>query len=441
MPPINAFTRRQALQASAAVAAATAACRTSAAPPLPSTAASLLAPDYAIAAAIPSSAYYVHDPGMVVLPSGNILVAAPIRRRHEAEVPGEGPYPQSTSILLTRSDDRGATWAALPSLPTYRDATPFVHGGAVYLLIPDYAESQILLMRSDDEGQSWSPPTTLFQEPLWNCQTAVAVRGNRLYWAMTSYPGGNSLKALSADLTADLLDPTSWRLSPPCDLPAIPPSLKYAGKTPHDQQWRRSWNADTWLEPNVVNVNDRLRVLVRIVTGNFSTTNLAAVCEIDDRNGALEVSFCQFHALPGGQCKFFIMYDQVSQMFWMLSNIPTDSHDLYDRGQQLVDAGFVAGPGNERRILALHYGVDALNWFPAGIVAMWPSPLQAFMYPSAVIDGDDLAFVSRTSRQAPNQHDADAVTFHRIKNFRALAIDLRPTLNLESERASTDPSP
>jgi len=128
--------------------------------------------------------------------------------------------------------------------------------------------------------------------------------------------------------------------------------------------------------------------------------------------------------LPGGQCKFFILYDDRSKLFWMLSNIPTDSQDLYNRKKELIESGFVAGPGNERRILVLHYGRDGLNWFPAGVVALWSSPLQAFMYPSAAIDGDDLVFISRTSRYAPNQHDADLATFHRIQDFRSLAVDL-----------------
>lgn len=137
------------------------------------------------------------------------------------------------------------------------------------------------------------------------------------------------------------------------------------------------------------------------------------------------MKFSQFHPMPGGQCKFMIVYDEKSQLFWMLSNTPTDSHDLWDRGRKMAETGFVAGPGNERRILTLHYSLDALNWFPAGIAAMWNNPLQAFMYPSAVIDGDDLAFISRTSRSAPNQHDADIVTFHRVKDFRSLAVNLR----------------
>ena len=106
-----------------------------------------LASDFTIAARIPTPDFYIHDPGMTVLPSGRIFVAAPIRRRREAEIPSEGPGPQATSVLLARGDDRGDSWESLPTLSEYRDATPFVHGGVLYLLIPHYAEGQLLLMR------------------------------------------------------------------------------------------------------------------------------------------------------------------------------------------------------------------------------------------------------------------------------------------------------
>ena len=110
----------------------------------------------------------------------------------------------------------------------------------------------------------------------------------------------------------------------------------------------------------------------------------------------------------------------------MLSNMPTDSQGFFVDRQRMLDVGAHGGPGNERRILMLYYSRDALNWFTAGCAAMLPSPIQAFMYPSGAIDGNDIVFISRSSIEAQNQHDADVVTFHRIKNFRSLAMDLVP---------------
>jgi len=76
----------------------------------------------------------------------------------------------------------------------------------------------------------------------------------------------------------------------------------------------------------------------------------------------------------------------------------------------------------------LWYACDALNWFPAGCIAIAEKLTQSFMYPSIVIDGDDLAIISRTSLHAIDQHDADLVTFHRVCDFRSLAMDIWPVV-------------
>lgn len=76
----------------------------------------------------------------------------------------------------------------------------------------------------------------------------------------------------------------------------------------------------------------------------------------------------------------------------------------------------------------LWYGLDALNWFPAGCVARADRLSQSFMSPSMVIDGDDLAILSRTARDSGDYHDADLATFHRVVNVRSLAMDIAPRM-------------
>jgi hypothetical protein len=84
------------------------------------------------------------------------------------------------------------------------------------------------------------------------------------------------------------------------------------------------------------------------------------------------------------------------------------------------------GWGNERRFLMLYYGLDGMNWFPAGCLAMLPKETQAHNYCTPVIQGEDLLVVSRTSLEGKNQHDNDAVTFHRFRGFRKAALGLCP---------------
>ncbi len=110
----------------------------------------------------------------------------------------------------------------------------------------------------------------------------------------------------------------------------------------------------------------------------------------------------------------------------MASNLVTNSQDLLGYWDRILQSPFLGGPGNGRRFLYLWYGLDALNWFPAGLIAMGPELRQSFMYPAMQIDTHDLVLLSRTSREGRHQHDAELSTFHRITNFRSLAVHLRP---------------
>ena len=77
------------------------------------------------------------------------------------------------------------------------------------------------------------------------------------------------------------------------------------------------------------------------------------------------------------------------------------------------------------------YSIDGLNWFQAGCIAQARRISQSFMYARPVIDGEDLVIISRTSVDAPNQHDADFATFHRVHDFRRLALNLYPAPDSE----------
>ena len=80
----------------------------------------------------------------------------------------------------------------------------------------------------------------------------------------------------------------------------------------------------------------------------------------------------------------------------------------------------------------LQYSRDCLNWFQAGCIAAWPNPLHSFSYAAPLVDGNDLLILSRTSapgdQQSFNNHDTNLVTFHRVRNFRSLALVLKPDL-------------
>ena len=420
-----------------------------------------LAQEYVEVARTPSPDWRTDSCALTHLPGGGLLASfalfglsqqgrATVRSRSERGAGRPQQQPVSRNGLghppwcfnLARSYDEGRSWERLPALDLC-DGMPFLHDGNLYLLAnkrgplqPDTAGNpshggpnaarDIVISRSDNHGQDWCEPVTLFAGSFWNAPTGYAVASGHLYRAFDvpdpdvvaiDAPGRSNVVVVG-DLSRDLLDPAAWRLSPPVEFPGIPALLKSGLYEPGDNRW---------VEPNVVCVRGMLRVLSRVRIDRLTTAGMCAVCDLDDDGDNLSYRFAQLHPMPGGQCKFHILHDEVSDLFWSLANLPTNSQHVA-WGKHLREQGFHQTPGNERRFLMLMYSLDALNWFQAGCVAMSRNPLQSFHYAAPLVDGDDLLVLARTSRDAPNQHDSDLVTFHRVEGFRRLALNLHPAM-------------
>ena len=379
-----------------------------------------LAQDFAVAARVPDPRrYFFHDPNLARLDDGTLIVAAPQWGRRGTDV--------GRSLRIVRSGDGGATWTDLPTLP-YEEGRPFVVDGQLLMFVQERTHRDFQIVTSDDRGETWTDPRTVIEGPLWNISTAQVIRPDALYWAMDHDSAGIDYKGkvmVRWDRAKSPLDADAWSLSNVAPLPDLPAALTRGLYTADNGRGlhRSSPSPFVWLEPNTVEVGGKIRVFVRSVIDNYATANIAAVLDYDE--AANELRFTQFAAWPGGQCKFFIIHDEPHRMYWMLSNLATNSQDLLGWGDRMRKTKYTGGPGNERRWLFLHYGIDCLNWLPAGCVARWPDSVhRSFMYPSAAIDGDDLVILSRTSRDAEDQHDADLCTIHRVRDFRSLAMDL-----------------
>jgi hypothetical protein len=394
----------------------------------------LLAQDYTAVTKVPSTNFFIHDPSMTILPDGSYIAFSPLWSREITSTTGT---PQNINnfqidtirtrladkVVVSKSHDKGQTWEDICTLP-YAEATPLVFEGILYLFTQHYQHEGLYFTKSHDGGKNWEEAVCVANRKVWNCQTNMVIRNRRLYWCMDEEH--IRIVAISCDLDKGIMNPAAWRISEPSTVPQIPQELIYGvGK----DNWLSKWPGGfALLEANVVNVNGRMMAIARVVIDEYATANLCAVFRIEDGKDGLEINFQQYYALPGGQCKFNIVKDEQTGMFWMASNLPTNSLNLLDYSSLLGKTEFMGGPGNERRILSLWYSLDALNWIPAGIIAKASSFLQSFMYPSMVIDGDNLVLLSRTCINSTNQHDADYSTFHIIAKFRDLALNLDPGL-------------
>lgn len=381
-----------------------------------------LAQSYTVVFHNPDPEYYVEGPGLVRLAESALVAVVPVVPREQWS---QERRAERSRAHIVRSGDSGKTWQRLADLPYY-SAVPWTHGGALYLFAnkggTKFRNDDLLLLRSGDGGRTWSAPVTLFKGHFWNCHTGMAVRDRHLYWAVDDLSLGSRRgpRVVAGDLSTDLMDPGAWRMSEAVPFPGVPDALthpKFAGLS------------SQYLEPNVLNVRGQLRVLMTVKPKRQSTAGLCAVLDLNDQNRQLDLKFTQFHPMPGGQLKFCVLWDEVSQMFWATANLVVDSQGVFDwweAGAKRGDFKYATTGGNDRRFLMLLYGLDGLNWFQAGCVAQAGKISQSFMYARPVIDGNDLAIIARSSVNAPNQHDADYATFHRVRDFRKLALKLTP---------------
>lgn len=368
---------------------------------------------------------YAYTPGIVRLQSGRLIATMDLGGpgvkglSGPKGLRGEGPHQWQGRIFL--SDDRGANWREAGRFPFFH-ARPFVAGNSVYIL--GHA-GDISIVRSDDEGESWSKTATLTDDEWWH-QSACSVvhANNKVYLVMeklTGPPTGTKHATLApvvmaANVDNDLTQLESWSFSEPrmfIDLIGGAPAMigvPFKSGTPG------------WFEANLVAVYDPEHPWYDPGQSTFYLwmraanvpPNLACIAKVsEDVQGHLTLETARapsgrelaYVPCPGGHMKFFILYDEVTGLYWLLSSQSTDS---------------LTGP-YERHRLALHFSKNLFDWQMAGLVAVGKSKSQARHYASMVVDGDDLFVLSRSgTAAAKSAHDGDIISLHRVEHFRDL---------------------
>lgn len=410
-----------------------------------------LAQDYVVVHKVrdledPAKAVCVGTPDILQLPSGRLIASMELwLKRPTSGDEGGIDYPHHCKIKA--SDDGGTTWELI-STNGITWGSLFYAKDALYMIGNDPHQRDIRIIRSTDGGHSWSQPVVLFDDSRYHgSATPVHVKDGFLYRAFEDMDRSSASLVVAGDLAKDLLDPSAWRMSNRVEPPRDTPSLSRNATTVRDT---RDSGGNWFLEGNVVEVRDELYVLLRTRIDVQLTAGLTSVCRLEDDGTTMKYRFVQFYPMPGGQNKFRITYDDASSLYWTCSSMVPDP---YQPPRPLADRGFSGNPGNTRRILMLSYSLDALNWFQAGCVAMSRNPLESFHYASQIVVGDDLLVISRSSIGADNEyadytwksgatsgkarlpynnHDSNMITLHRVKNFRSLALDLRPDFSFSA---------
>lgn len=334
------------------------------------------------------------SPFLIRLPSGALLCSHDVYWRDDG---------QNLTILL-RSEDDGKTWQYLTELCPCFWGKMFLHEGVLYMLGLDGEYGNYLIGASYDEGRTWTKPVRIIEGGSreaagpHQAPTPVVFHRGRIWTAVERGSwicGYHHAGMLSADLSMNLLDPAAWVVTPyTAPDPAWPGAVK--------------GGAPALLEGNAMVLPDgRIGNLLRYHTrGAEPDYGVAVLLSMDPEHPEEAMRFEQTVALPGNYTKFHVQHD--GERYVMLLNRPTEECHW------------------RRDILSLAVSDDGRTWrMVCDLIDESANPdgpaKVGFQYPAFVVDGSDLLCLSRTALNgAFNFHNANAITFHRVQDYRAL---------------------
>ncbi len=404
---------------------------------------------------------YIYDPGVAVCPNGRIIGCFNLGGSGASSYP---PAKGSGNGRVYTCDDDGDNWTYRTNFPIAH-FRPFVAGERLYIL--GHADN-LRIIASDDWGDTWSEPVDLTVNQTWHgSATNVWYKDNFVYLVMERRMGGlrtpegaestpDMMQSgwpvselapvlLRGDTTKDLTKRENWTFASEVyyaelvndtelDWFGVPYYDGFYPEVNRDFGGQGSFSPVGWLEANVVHIKDpkhylydstgkTFHIFLRAHTG---ITNLACMIKaVEQDDGAIQTMLETvpsgknhlYVPLPGGHLKFSVVYDEQTQLYWMVG---TQSTDSTIRPELIPDQRYGLGD-NERRRLVLHFSKNMIDWCFAGVVSIGPAEYASRNYPNMVIKGENLLIMSRSGDlDAKNAHDGNIATFHKVKNFRDL---------------------
>jgi hypothetical protein len=346
---------------------------------------------------------YIGSPGICILPNGDYVAS------HDHFGPATTEHSEALTAVY-KSANKGRSWTKISEIHGQFWSNLFVHQDLLYIMGTWKHHGNLIIRRSLDGGKTWSEPSSpanglLLEGEYHTAPMPMMIHNGRIWRAIenaksesTKWGIRYSAMVISAPLDADLLNATSWTTT---------------NFLTHNPEYLNG-KFGGWIEGNaVVTPDGKMIDMLRVATSEKGR-ELAAIVNIsEDGKTASFDPATGFIDFAGGARKFSIRRDEKSDRYWTICNMITP--EFADR-----DAGSI------RNTLVIKSSSDLRNWTIHRVLLHHPDVLRhGFQYVDWQFDGKDIIYLSRTAWDdefggAHNFHDANFLTFHRIKNFRKL---------------------
>jgi hypothetical protein len=362
-------------------------------------------PGTVIAYSPAASGLYIGSPSIVTLPNGDYLAS------HDFFGPQSTEHSSAISRVY-QSKNKGKTWKMISEINGQFWSKLVVHQGQLYLMGTHKHHGNTIIRQSMDGGKTWSNPTDgengLLLVGEYHCAPMpfIVYRG-RLWRAMEDAMG--PIKSWGKRYG-------SFMMSIPLDKnPMQAANWTTSNVLPYESTYFNGAFGG-WIEGNaLVGPDGGIWNMLR-VDNKKSMQEYAAMVKIsEDGKQATFDRNTGFIPFAGGSKKFTIRYDSTSHLYWTLSNIIPEEVKLANPGKN---------PASIRNTLALSYSADLKDWHVKKIIFQHPDVLKhGFQYVDWLFDGKHILLACRTAYDdafegAHNNHDANYLTFYRIKKFR-----------------------
>ncbi|MCE1199428.1 MAG: glycoside hydrolase [Marinilabiliales bacterium] len=348
-----------------------------------------------------SGKVYIGSPSLAILPDGSYVAS------HDYFGPASTEGTKAKSSIF-HSQNRGRTWTKIADMDGQFWSNLFVHKKVLYLMGTWKHHGNLIIRRSTDGGHSWTEPVDstcgLLREGEYHTAPMPMVEHNgRIYRAVenatsTYKEWGIRYSAMifSASADADLLKASSWTASNALSYDKGYLDGKFGG----------------WLEGNAVVTPDGDLIDFLRIANSDPGKDMAAIVQFgkEGTHGTFDPT-SGFFDFVGGSRKFSIRFDPVTRLYWTLSN-------------QILPQFSNLPAGKVRNKMVLQCSSDLRHWRIVRDLLYHPDVVKhGFQYVDWQFEGHDILYVCRTAFDdkfggADNYHNANYMTFHRIRNFR-----------------------